>query len=194
MIDIRPDLILLLRKNAQYNRETSLDKDREIYLGPRNEVNMALMGTGVISRWDDKRPILGAYGLGPCTTLCAYDPEQRLGFTMSVPTFGPAESLLDLLVEETVKRSEKGFNPEFHLVGGYDKSSQPMQKRITDYLDYQYKGKNDLKTDDTLGLIDPTGLGRSFLLDTRDGKIYAWDQIRTPDSVPRHKVTGFNPF
>jgi len=134
-------------------------------------------GTGAVASADSETPVLATSGLGPCVALAAYDRKQKIGFLSHNTAYTNIVELNDLLVRDMKYQVRDPLDLEFYIVGGVDGSK--LADEVRDYVvDHLGANLDRIVYEDTNGKVDPYGPGRSFALDTRNGKVSCLDGVQ----------------
>src|SRR3989338_2572539 len=163
------------------------DKGRDIFRGDYSTLNYAPREMGVISSAQSNRPILMSYGMGPCIAVCGYDSSAGIGFLTHNSALTDVNGLHDLILKEMRKIIGRNTQLSFHLVGGWkggekdDWNSGILLKRIEEYITSNFPEATIDKD-----VLDPMDYrrGKSFALDTRDGKTYCIESGEKLQSIP----------
>jgi len=159
----------LLRKD--YNKDA--DKLRpEVFLGDYSLLNQVSTHEASVSTANSPRPVLETVGMGPCVAMAGYDAEQRIGF-LSHSCIGDDVDAHDLVLEEMKKLTSKELCMQVYIVGGMVGSGK-LASRLRNYA-RQKLNPTTIQEDLALKVSDWTYSGKSFVLDTRDGKVYSID-------------------
>lgn len=167
------NLLHLPRKD--YNK----DADRlrpEVFKGDYSLVNIVEVGEASISTPD--KPILLTYALGPCVALAGYDAKQKIGF-LSHNCVGNVNTLHDLVLKEINKQTTEEIHMQIYIVGGM-RGSYETVSNLRNYAK-QKLNPTAINEDLALKVGDFTYLGKSFVLDTRNGKIYSVSGEKLPE-------------
>lgn len=170
------DLLHLPRKDYNYDA----DKLRpEVFNGNYSLVNQVGVDRASISTPD--RPILLTYALGPCVALAGYDSKQKIGF-LSHNCVGNVEQLHDLVLNEITKFTKEELHMQIYIVGGMGGSYEIVAK-LRNYAK-QKLNPTSINEDLALRVWDWTYLGKSFVLDTRNGNLYHVGGEKLPEMPP----------
>lgn len=163
------------------------DSLRPEYQGDYSLLNLVYGGEATISTSESQRPVIGSIGMGPCVAMAGYDANQKIGF-ISHNGFGDhVEVLHDLVLDELRKKSKSELEMDIYIVGGMVGSSE-LASRLRIYARENFNPRT-INEDLALDVSDWTYLGKSFLLNVRDGRVYSIDgggQLQyVPPAEPR---------
>lgn len=157
------------------------DKMREVFYGDMNLIGSVSMDEGTISSANSNKPIIATFGLGPCIALVGYEKKSKIGFISHNIPIKKLENLNGPIFETLDELKVKKENLEFYLVGGNEKNKEHLDK-IKKYLESKIKYPNIIY-EDVIESYDPKNMGKSFVLDTRNQKIYCLNGIMSPDKA-----------
>src|SRR3989344_4441694 len=141
------------------------DKLREVYTGDYSLVKGTGNKRGIETSSQSDRPVMATWGVGPCITLCGYDPKYKTGFLVHDSEDRKICHTTDDLVEK-LQEQMKGLDFQFYLVGGFQGWSNDVLRKVERYLTQRFPdGKVVYK--DVLDKGDIFHPGKSFVLDTR---------------------------
>ena len=158
------------------------DRLRPVYCGDYSLLNLVHGGEATISTSESERPIIGSFGMGPCIAMTGYDPKQKIGFISHNGIGDYVETLHTLVLEELRKKSKSELKMDIHIVGGMIGSGE-LASRLTGVARDNFNPRR-ISCDLALDTSDWTYLGKSFLLDVRNGNIYSVDG-RPLSSIPK---------
>lgn len=166
----------LVRGLGQENRhgEFSAQEARGIYI----------RGYGVTSA-DDKNPVLGTKGMGPCLAVAIYNPTTKTGTLAHFDTNTDTGSLTKMV---DAVRGQGGVL-EVHLAGG-ELGSLHSHRLVEEVVD-RLKSESDMVIK-SADIMNPTGSLKSLALDTRTGEIsnsFMGSQLNPGD---RQNIMGYH--
>lgn len=158
------------------NKYPNPDKLREVYSGDYSLVKGTGNKRGIETSSQSDRPIMATWGVGPCLTLGGYDSKQKVGFLVHDFDGRRICHTADDLVEK-LQIQREGLDFQFYLVGGVQGWSNDVLREVEKYLTQRFPtGKVFYR--DVLDKWDLYNLGKSFVLDTRDGKVNCLDPTK----------------
>ena len=169
------ETIIELRKKLGYEDDHSEgpDKLRNIcYEDYSKIIEVRIDRFGITTK---KYPFVGTYGLGNCISIAGLDKKTKTAFMSHNVPIRKLELVNDPLFEELEKRKIKKEDLEFFLVGGNEEYKEHVQK-IEEYLQSKIKNPKIVYRD-LIEINDLKKLGKSLILDSRNGKIYCHNLI-----------------
>ncbi len=183
-------LVGKLRKFLSFPRHDpneTADSLRPEYQGDYSLLNLVHGGEATISSAESQRPVIGSFGMGPCVAMAGYDPAQKVGFISHNGTGDYLEVLHDLVLEELRKKSKSELEMDVYIIGGMVGSDE-LASKLRNFAKRKFNPRI-INEDLALDVSDWTYLGKSFLLDVRDGRVYSIDgrgQLQyVPPAEPR---------
>lgn len=150
------------------------DIKRQNYSGDLNLLNNVSTDSASISDINSSKPILATGGIGPCVSLCGYDPRLKIGFLLHVSSSSNFDRIISRINEYLKERYvETTFNFQFYLIGGIKSWTEQNVNYIKNYVHYHYPN-SAIVHEDVLGSSSRFYLGKSFLLDIRNGNVYSY--------------------
>jgi len=145
------------------------DRDREILYGSPELIKG--IGTNQCAISDSAHPMVGTYGLGPCIAIAGLDKETNTAFLSHNIPVKNLDDLNGPIFDELEHRGIDKNNLDYYLIGGNERYSKHLDD-IKNYLNTKVKNPK-IVYEDTIEKNDPKAYGKSFILDSRDGKFYA---------------------
>ena len=164
-----------LRKFVGLYRNPNLDADKlrpEEFTGDYSLLNLVHGSEASVSTKDSLRPVLATVGMGPCIAMSGYDSKQRIGFLSHNSNEKHVDFLHDLVLDELNKLLKSELDMDIYIVGGMI-GSRGLAKKLSENAK-KFNPKT-INYDLALNISEWTYLGKSFVLDTRDGKVYSID-------------------
>jgi len=161
-------------RNSIFKRRHIFDGDklRSEYDGDYSLLNLIRGSEASISTSNSLRPVLASVGMGPCIAMAGYDSRQKIGFISHNGVGDYIEVIHDIVLTELNKISN-GLSMDIHIVGGM-LGSKELADDLRNYAKKEFNPKS-INEDLALNISDWTYLGKSLVLDTRNGKIYSID-------------------
>ena len=163
------------------------DSLRPEYQGDYSLLNLVNGGEATISTSESQRPVIGSGGMGPCVAMAGYDPNQRIGFVSHNGVGDYVGCLHNQVLEELRKKSKSELEMDIYIIGGM-MGSRELTSRLRNIARENFNPRI-INEDLALNVSDWTYLGKSFLLDVRDGEVYSIDgggQLQyVPPAEPR---------
>ena len=151
------------------------DKLRPRYQSDYSLLSLIHSGEATIATAESPRPIIGSVGMGPCVAMAGYDSAQRIGFISHNGLGDYVEALHNLVLEELTKKSRLKLEMDIYIVGGMFMSGE-LARKLKDYANNNFNPKS---IQEDLALSVSGGrylyLGKTFFLDTRNGKVHSID-------------------
>ncbi len=145
------------------------DQKREVYYGKSNLIKMVRTNGINHTNSNSQTPLLGTTSLGPCIAIIGYNPKTKTAFISHNVEHNPPEKINNPLIEKIGKN-----NLEIYLVGNNIRKNH--EEKLIEYLKSELTNSK-IVYKDTERIPDPKGLGKSVILDTRNGKIYSHSGI-----------------
>ncbi len=149
------------------------DSLRPEYQGDYSLLNLVGMDEATISTAESQRPVIGSVGMGPCIAMVGYDPNQKIGFVSHNGAGNYTGVLHDSVLGELKKKAKSDLEMDIYIVGGMIGSGK-LASRLRNIARENFNPRT-INEDLALNVSDWTYLGKSFLLDVRDGKVYSID-------------------
>lgn len=153
------------------------NKDREIFYGDLSKTKGVSLNNAAIT--NDTHPTIGTYGLGPCIAIAGLDKKTKTAFLSHNVPIKKLEDLNDHIFDKLEKKGIDLNNLEFYLIGGNPEYKQHAEE-IKIYLNKKINNPKIIYTD-LIETNDPKKLGKSFILDSRNGNFYCHDGISSFD-------------
>ncbi len=145
------------------------NQKREVYYGESDLVKMVQSNKGSHTDANSQKPLIGTYGLGPCIAIIGHNPKTKTAFISHNVEHVFPEKINNSLIENVGKN-----NLEIYLVGNNLRKNH--EEKLIKYLKSELINP-EIVYKDTKTIPDPKGLGKSIIIDTRDGKIYSHNGI-----------------
>lgn len=149
------------------------DKLRPEYQGDYSLLSLVHGGEATISTSESQRPVIGSAGMGPCIAMAGYDSKQRIGFVSHNGVGDYVGALHDLVLKELREKSKPDLEMDIYIIGGMIGSGE-LASKLRNIARENFNPRT-INEDLTLNVSDWTYLGKSLLLDVRDGKVYSID-------------------
>ena len=149
------------------------DSLRPEFQGDYSLLNLVHGGEATVSTSQSQRPVIGSVGMGPCVAMAGYDPNQKIGFVSHNGVGDYVGVLHDLVLKELREKTKSNLEMDIYIVGGMTGSGE-LASRLRDIARENFNPRT-INEDLALNVSDWTYLGKSFLLDVRDGRIYSID-------------------
>ena len=149
------------------------DSLRPEFQGDYSLLNLVHGGEATVSTSQSQRPVIGSVGMGPCVAMAGYDPNRKIGFVSHNDVGDYVGVLHDLVLKELREKTKSNLEIDIYIVGGMTGSGE-LASRLRDIARENFNPKT-INEDLALNVSDWTYLGKSFLLDVRDGRIYSID-------------------
>ena len=163
------------------------DSLRPEFQGDYSLLNLVHGGEATVSTSQSQRPVIGSVGMGPCVAMAGYDPNRKIGFVSHNDVGDYVGVLHDLVLKELREKTKSNLEMDIYIVGGMTGSGE-LASRLRDIARENFNPRT-INADLALNVSDWTYLGKSFLLDVRDGRIYSIDgggQLQyVPPAEPR---------
>ncbi len=147
------------------------DMLRPEYQGDYSLLNLVHGSEATISTSESQRPVIGSVGMGPCVAMAGYDSNQKVGFVSHNGVGDYVGALHELVLEELKKKSKSELEMDIYIVGGMIGSGE-LALRLRNIARENFNPRT-INDDLALNVSEWTYLGKSFLLDVRDGKVYS---------------------
>ncbi|HKL23805.1 MAG TPA: hypothetical protein VJ912_00550 [Candidatus Nanoarchaeia archaeon] len=154
------------------------DRDRETYYGDYSLVGSVSTNEAGITNKNSEKPMISTRGLGPCIAIAGYIPKDKTAFLSHNVPLKKLDDLNDKIFDELEKRKIKRDNIEFYLIGG-NKEYKSHLNQIKKYLNNRLNNPK-IVYEDLIETDDPKGFGKSFIIDSRNGKFYSQNSINIP--------------
>ena len=145
------------------------DQKREVYYGKSDLVKMVQSNEGGYTDASSQKPLIGTYGLGPRIAIIGYNSKTKTAFISHNVEHASPEKINNSLIKNVGKN-----NLEIYLVGNNLRENH--EEKLIRYLESELTNP-EIVYKDTKRISDPKGLGKSIIMDTRDGKIYSHNGI-----------------
>lgn len=158
------------------------DKNREIFYGDYSLVGSVLSNEAGITDANSKKPMISTFGLGPCVALGGYDRKTKMAFLSHNIPLKKLEELNDPVFEYLRKRKVIFNEMDFYLVGG-DEEYKSHPEEVKKYLHDKVGSQLKIVHEDVIESYDPKRIGKSFILDSREGRFYSKNLIQIPEET-----------
>ena len=149
------------------------DRLRPEYQGDYSLLNLVHGGEATISTSESQRPVIGSVGMGPCVAMAGYDFNQRIGFVSHNGVGNYVGVLHDKVLGELRRKAKSDLEMDIYIVWGMI-GSKELASRLRNIARENFNPRT-INEDLALDVSEWTYLGKSFLLDVRDGKVYSID-------------------
>ena len=169
------DLSTRFRKFIGIYRDPNKTADslRPEYQGDYSLLSLVHGGEATISTGESQRLVIGSVGMGPCVAMAGYDSKQKLGFISHNAIGDYVDALHDLVLKEIKKVSDSELEMDIYIVGGME-GSNGLASKLRNIAKNRFNPKS-INEDLALKVSSWTYLGKSLLLDVRDGRVYSID-------------------
>ncbi len=169
------EIITKLRKKLGYEdyHLVGPDRLREVYYGDYSKIIGVSSNKFCITNME--HPLVGTYGLGPCIAIAGLDKKTKTAFLSHNVAIKKLELLNDILFEMLRKKGIKEKDLEFYLVGGNEEYEEHAQK-VEEYLKERIESPKIVYRD-LIEKNDPRKMGKSLILDSRNGEIFCHNGI-----------------
>ncbi|MDD4353392.1 MAG: hypothetical protein PHN56_02950 [Candidatus Nanoarchaeia archaeon] len=135
-----------------------------IYQGSNNLVKLIYQREQGITYFNDNKPVLATFGLGPCLAIAGYDSRLKIGFLAHYDFLTNEKESIEQLIFLIPKNSFFDVS----LIGGNDSSIE--QYGVIKELLKNNEVLFNIIEEDVFGNIS-----RSIVLDTRTGEKFAYN-------------------
>jgi hypothetical protein len=171
--------------SPEASRARSLGQpEREGNFTPDEARGIYIRGYGVTSA-EDKKPVLGTKGMGPCLAVAIYNPVTKAGTLAHFDTNTNTDSLNTML--QAVR--SQGAVLQVHLAGR--ELGQPQSQKMVEDIIARLKSNADV-TIKSADILNTSGGLKSLALDTRTGEVSNVFMGRQMDNGDRQNIMGFH--
>jgi hypothetical protein len=167
------NLIDRIRKQIGLVKDSNRYSDKirpEIFREDYSLLNLVHTSEASVSDYRSIRPVLATVGIGPCVAMAGYDSKNKLGFVSHNCVGDYVDELHDKVLEE-LRRLTPNLTMDIYIVGGMSGSGE-LASKLRNYAKRKLNPKS-INEDLALRVSSCDYLGKSFVLDTRNGKVYS---------------------
>ena len=155
---------------------------RLVFDGNMDELVEVLEREIAITKSDESKPVLGAYGLGPCVLLAGYEPDKNIAFMLysnGLTNVSSSFGILLYYLSKTANGQKSTY--DVRLIGGKKRGSESTISLLKSRLNVRDDIQMNLVEEDTLG-YQAGDKGKTLALDSRTGETYHYDFRKNPNA------------
>ena len=145
-----------------------------------DEIVEALQSEAVFTIATDNKPIVATHGCGPCIAVGGYETTNKIAFVVHFAHAGEVEKSGELLFYNISRLAKKKIEKpiHIHLRGGVTGQSEATIKAIKTWMQKRDDVPMGIASEEVL--LTRWNIGRSLLIDSRDGTVAEYDPRANP--------------